>query len=62
MLFEAEDAEAADDARDAEVVVVEAADPVPGRAGEFGAGLDGEGRGSGVRPGRVEAVEVQHAG
>ena len=34
--FEAEDAEGADDPRDAEVVVVEAGDPVAGGGGEVG--------------------------
>ena len=38
--FEAEDPEGADDARDAEVVVVEARDPVKGGGGEVGAGGD----------------------
>lgn len=70
--FEPEHAQAADDARDAQVVVVEAPDPVPGRAGEVGAAHDlgarivvvvvVPGRWSSRPGGQVEAVEVQHAG
>lgn len=42
MRFQPQHAQAADDAREAEVVVVEALDPVEGGAGEVGAGDDGD--------------------
>lgn len=63
MPVETEDAQAADHARDAQVVVVEARAPVSGGAGEVGPGedLDRPGGVPGVRGGG-EAVEVQHAG
>lgn len=69
--FETEHAQRADDARDAQVVVVEAADPVSGRSVEVrGPGDGGEMVGvSGPllllrrrRPGGFEAVESEHAG
>lgn len=60
--FEAEDAQAAENARDPQVVVVEAADPVPGGEGEVGAGADGDVDRVFCGSGAFEAVEVQHAG
>lgn len=45
VLFEPEDPERADDARDAQVVVVEALEPVAGGAGEVGGRDDGFGIG-----------------
>ena len=62
MLSEAEDAEGADDARDAQVIVVEALDPVLGSSIEVVAEHDVEIRTPGLRPGRFEPVEVKHAG
>lgn len=40
MRLESEDAQGADDARDAEVVVVEAFEPIAGGVGEVGTGGD----------------------
>ena len=45
MRFQTEDAEGANNAREAEVVVVEARDPVAGGGAEIGARDDGDGCG-----------------
>ena len=62
VLFETEDAQAADDARDSQVVVVEAFDPVLGCLVEVAAESDFEPWVAVLRPGWFEPVEVQHAG
>lgn len=57
MIREAENAQGADYAGDAEVIVVGALEPVARGKGEVGGGVDFGGGG-----GEGEAVEVEHAG